>query len=172
MSKFVRYAAVGAAVASLGIASGAQAATSAQANASATILNSLAVAVSPTDNTLDFATIAPGASAVTVVVAPNGTRTCPVGVVCTGTANAPTFNIQGAVNSTVQVTFTNASETLSDGSGNNMTASSFLTSLPSDVATLDAAGNASFTVGGSLAVAAGQAAGTYSGTVTVNVAYN
>ena len=52
MSKFVRYAAVGAAMASLGIASGAQAATSAQANASATILNSLAVAVSPTDNVL------------------------------------------------------------------------------------------------------------------------
>ena len=93
-------------------------------------------------------------------------------MVCTGTANAPTFNIQGAVNSTVQVTFTNASETLSDGSGNNMTASSFLTSLPSDVATLDATGNASFTVGGSLAVAAGQAAVTYTGTLTVNVAYN
>ena len=172
MSKLLRCAAVGAAVATLGIASGAQAATSASANASATILTSLAVAVDPADNTLNFGSIAPGASAVSVAVSPSGGLTCPTGVVCSGAVNAPTFNITGAANATVQVTFANASETLSDGSSDTMTASSFLTNLPSDVATLNAGGTASFTVGGSLAVAASQPAGSYNGTLTVNVAYN
>lgn len=172
MSKLLRYAAVGAAVASFGIASGAQAATQDSANVTATILNALSVAVDPSANTLDFATIAPGASAVSVSIAPDGTRTCPVGVVCSGTPAVPTFNITGAANATVQIGFVNSSETLSDGSGNTMTASSFLTNQPSDVATLDGTGAASFTVGGSLAVGASQAAGSYSGTLTVDVAYN
>jgi hypothetical protein len=172
MSKLLRYVAVGAAVASLGLASGAQAATSAQANASATILTSLAVAVDAADNTLNFGSIAPGASAVSVVVAPSGALTCPIGVVCSGTVNAPTFNITGAPNATVQVTFANASETLTDASSDTMTASSFLTNLTSDQATLAADGTAAFNVGGSLAVAASQPAGSYTGTLTVNVAYN
>jgi len=172
MSKFVRYAVVGAAVASLGIASGAQAATSAQANASATILNSLAVAVSPTDNTLDFATIAPGASAGTVAVAPDGTRTCAASVICTGTTNAPTFDITGAANATVYVRFNNATVTLTDAASDTMTADTFATNLPSDTATLSAGGTASFTVGGSLHVGASQPAGSYTGQLGVNVAYN
>ena len=172
MSKLLRYAAAGVAVASLGIASGAQAATQDSANVSATILTALSVAVDPADNTLDFASIAPGASAVSVSVAPNGTRTCPTGVVCSGTTNAPTFNISGAANATVQIGFVNSSETLNDGTGDSMTASSFLTDQPSDVATLDSTGAAAFHVGGSLAVAASQPAGNYTGTLTVDVAYN
>jgi hypothetical protein len=61
---------------------------------------------------------------------------------------------------------------LSNGS-DTMTVSSFTTSLASNQVTLDATtGEASFTVGGSLAVAASQAAGVYNGTLEVNVAYN
>jgi hypothetical protein len=175
MSKFLRYAAVGAALASLGIASGAQAATSDSANVSATILTALSVAVDPTDNTLDFASIAPGATAATVVVAPSGALTCAASVICSGTANAPTFNITGAANTAVYVRFTNPTETLSSGA-NSMTVDTFTTNLPTaatvGTATTDGLGAASFTVGGSLHVGASQAAGTYTGTLTVNVAYN
>lgn len=174
MSKLLRYVALGAAAASLGIASGAQAATTADANASATILTALSVAVETTDDTLNFGTIAPGATAATVIVAPDGSLTggCPAGLLCTGTTDAPTFDIAGAPNATVSVTFANASETLSNGT-DNMTVDTFTTNLPTaGQATLDASGAASFAVGGSLGVSPGQAAGTYTGTLTVNVAYN
>jgi hypothetical protein len=171
MSKLLRYAAVGAAVATLGIASGAQAATQDSANVSATILTSLSVAVEAADNTLDFASIAPGASNAVVSVAADGSRTCDTSVICSGTTNAPTFDIVGAPSSTVYVRFQNASEPLSDGT-DSMTADTFVTNLPSDIATLDATGKKSFTVGGSLNVGASQPAGTYTGTLTVNVAYN
>lgn len=172
MSKLLRYAAVGAVMASLGIASGAQAATQDSANVSATILSALSVAVDPNDNTLDFATIAPGASAATVVVAPDGSRTCAASLVCSGTTNAPTFNITGANNATVYIRFANATETLTDATADTMSAGTFKTNLAADTATLDGTGKASFTVGGTLNVAASQPAGNYTGTLTVNVAYN
>ncbi len=173
MSKLLRYAAAGAAVASLGMASGAQAATSATANAKATILTALSVAVDSTANTLDFGTIAPTATAANVVVGPNGSLTggCPAGLLCSGTTAAPAFNITGAPSATVYVTFANASETLTSGA-NTMSVSGFTTNLPSDTATLDGAGAGTFSVGGSLAVGANQAAGSYTGTLTVQVAYN
>lgn len=162
-------------MASLGIASGAQAATQDSANVTATILNSLSVLVRAGDNTLDFASIAPGASAATVVVAPDGSRTCPASVICSGTTNAPTFDIAGSANTAVYVRFTNPTETLTSGT-DSMTVDTFTTNLPTaanvGTATTDASGNASFTVGGSLHVAASQPAGTYTGTLTVNVAYN
>jgi hypothetical protein len=123
------------------------------------------------DNTLDFASIAPGATAGTVVVAPDGSRTCAASVVCSGTTNAPTFTIQGAPNTPVYVRFNSPTATLTSGA-NSMTADTFTTNLASDVATTDGTGAATFTVGGSLHVGASQAAGSYTGTVTVNVAYN
>lgn len=174
MSKILRYAAAGVAMASLGVASTATAATSDSADVTAEILTALSVAVDPTDNTLDFGQIAPGASAVNIVVAPDGTLTggCPTAVICAGATNAPSFDIVGNPGALVFVTFTNASESLSNGT-DTMTVSSFTTSLTGDQVTLDATtGEASFTVGGSLAVAASQAAGVYNGTLEVNVAYN
>ena len=173
MSKLLRYTAAGVAVASLGLASTANAATSASADATAEILTALSVAVDAADNTLDFGTIAPGATAANVVVAPDGSLAggCPSAVVCGGTPNAPTFDVVGATNAQVYITFTNASETLTSGT-DTMTVSSLTTSETSDQLTLDGTGNGSFTVGGSLAVAASQAAGVYSGTLEVNVAYN
>lgn len=174
MSNILRYAAAGAAMASFGVASAAQAATTDQADVTAEILTALSVAVDTTDSTLDFGTIAPGASAVNVVVAPDGTLSggCPAAVICGGTTNAPTFDVVGSPGALVYITFTNASETLSNGT-DSMTVSAFGTDQTSDQLTLDATtGTASFTVGGSLAVAASQAAGTYTGTLEVNVAYN
>ena len=172
MSKILRYAAAGMAMASLGVASTATAATSDTADVTAEILTALSVAVDPADNTLDFGQIAPGASAATIVVAPDGTMTggCPTQVICAGSTNAPSFDVVGNPNALVYVTFTNASETLSNGT-DSMTVDTFTTDGGGQL-TLDGSGDGSFTVGGSLAVAASQAAGVYTGTLEVNVAYN
>ena len=172
MSKILRYAAAGMAMASLGVASTANAATSDTADVTAEILTALSVAVDPADNTLDFGQIAPGASAATIVVAPDGTMTggCPTAVICAGSTNAPSFDVVGNPNALVYVTFTNASETLSNGT-DSMTVDTFTTDGGGQL-TLDGSGDGSFTVGGSLAVAASQAAGVYTGTLEVNVAYN
>ena len=172
MSKILRYAAAGMALASLGVASTANAATSDTADVTAEILTALSVAVDPADNTLDFGQIAPGASAATIVVAPDGTMTggCPTQVICAGSTNAPSFDVVGNPNALVYVTFTNASETLSNGT-DSMTVDTFTTDGGGQL-TLDGSGDGSFTVGGSLAVAASQAAGVYTGTLEVNVAYN
>lgn len=174
MKSILRTAAAGMALASLGIASGASAATSDSAQVSAQILTSLSVAVDPADNTLNFGTVAPGATAVNVVVTPAGTRTCPAGVICGGTVNAPTFNIDGLGGALVNVSFANSTETLTSTGGDTLLVSALATSLgATNQATLNTTtGKASFTVGGSLAVAASQPAGTYTGSVTVNVAYN
>ena len=173
MSNILRYAAAGVAMASLGVASTATAATSDTAEVTAEILTALSVAVDPTDNTLDFGQIAPGATGATIVVAPDGTMTggCPTQVICAGSTNAPSFDIVGNPNALVYVTFTGTSSTLSNGT-DSMTVDTYTTSLTGGQVTLDGSGDASFTVGGSLAVAASQAAGVYTGTLEVNVAYN
>jgi len=173
MSKILRYAAAGVALASLGVASTASAATSDTADVTAEILTALSVAVDPADNTLDFGQIAPGATAATIVVGADGNLTggCPTQVICAGSTNAPSFDIVGNPNALVYVTFTNTSETLSNGT-DSMTVDTFTTNLVGDQVTLDGSGDASFSVGGSLGVAASQAAGVYIGTLEVNVAYN
>jgi hypothetical protein len=174
MSKILRYAAAGMAMASLGVASTATAATSDTADVTAEILTALSVTVDPTDNTLDFGAIAPGASAATVVVAPNGTlTTCPVAVICDMASNAPAFDVVGNPNALVYVTFTNATETLTNLALDTMSVGAFTTNAGvANQLTLDGSGVGSFTVGGSLTVGASQAAGVYTGTLEVNVAYN
>jgi hypothetical protein len=175
MSKILRIAATGVAMGSLAIASTANAATSAQATAEAEILTSLSVDVDPLDSVLDFGQIAPGSSAVSVVIDPATDNyqggACPSGIVCPGNGNAPTFNVSGYQNSLVDISFTNATETLT-GPSATMTVGSFTTNAAGNQVTLDGSGDASFSVGGSLGVGASQAAGTYTGTLEVNVAYN
>lgn len=174
MNSIIRSAALGTAIVSLGVAASASAATTDSADVAAEILTSLSVAVDPTDDTLDFGTVSPGATGVSLVVGPDGTLTggCPSGVACGGTTNAPTFTIDGLSGALVNVSFANSSETLTSAGGNTMNVGTFTTSLTGNQATLNGSGEASFTVGGTLAVAAGQAPGTYSGSLTVNVAYN
>lgn len=174
MNSIIRSIAFGTAIASLGIAAGASAATTDSAEVAAEILTSLSVAVDPTDDTLDFGTVSPGATAVSLVVGPDGTLTggCPSGAACGGTTNAPTFTIDGLSGALVNVSFANSSETLTSAGGDTMNVGAFTTSLTGNQATLNGSGEASFTVGGTLAVAVAQAPGTYSGSLTVNVAYN
>jgi spore coat protein U-like protein len=188
MSKLLRYAAVGAALASFGVASGAQAATTAQANATAIILSSLSVRVDDSANTLSFGTIADSGIAAdqTIDVSAGGVRgVCPAGLTCAGTITAPTFWVKGAASKAVNVSFVNASETLNyvgtaptGFSNNTMSVGSFVTDAVNGAVTnqlvlsATAGTETAFHVGGTLTVHPDQAPGTYQGTLTVSVAYN
>jgi hypothetical protein len=186
MSKFLRYAAVGAAVASFGIASGAQAATTDSADVKAKILSTLTVDVDTTQNALDFGSIADAGITTpqAITVAPDGTRgACPALLTCSGTTQAPLFHVQGANSKAVNISFVNASETLTyqgtppvGFSNNTLTAGTFVTDAVNGVTNnqllLSAAGVGDFHVGGTLTVPADTAPGNYSGTLTVSVAYN
>jgi hypothetical protein len=185
MSKFLRYAAVGAAVASLGIASGAQAATTESANATASILAALSVDIDATADTLDFGTLADGgltADAALAVAADGTAGTCPTNVVCGGTTAAPLFHVSGLAAKVVNISFVNPTETLSydttinggaapTGFNSAMSVGSFVTSATGNQVTL-AGGAADFSVGGTLTMHPTMAPGVYTGTLTVAVAYN
>jgi hypothetical protein len=186
MSKFLRYAAVGAAVASFGIASGAQAATTDSADVKAKILSTLTVSVDATQNALDFGSIADSGitASQTIAVATDGTRgACPVGLTCTGITAAPLFHVTGANSKAVDISFVNATESLAyqgtppAGFGNAvLSAASFVTDAvnggTANQLLLSATGAGDFHVGGTLTVPADSAPGTYQGTLTVSVAYN
>ncbi len=159
-NRFMKAALAGTVFAAAFASTGAQAAT-ATASAKAQILTQITVTKTAD---LDFATIVSAASASTVVVSPAGLRTCGAGLVCTGTATAAGFGIAGTTGSIVTIA-SDASVTLNSGA-NSMTAA-----LLTSAATRTLTGTDSFTVGGTLAVAANQAAGAYTGTFTVTVNY-
>jgi hypothetical protein len=149
-------------------ATSAQAATnSASANANATIVS----AVTITKNTdLNFGTAVSGASAGSVVIAPTaaGTQLCTT-VICTGGGNTSAqFTLAGAATYTAVMTIP-ATATLTSGA-NTMTAT-LSNSLVANKLVLTGTAADTFYVGGSLAVAASQATGSYAGTFTVTVAY-
>ena len=176
MKSILRTAAAGVAIASFGFAPVASAATTAQADARAEILTALSVAVVPADNVLNFGTLADGgiAASTPVVLGANGTiAACPANLQCGGTTNAPSFTIEGLPTLLVNVTFENATETLTHSGGlDTLTAGTFTTDLVGNQVALDAGGDATFAVGGTLTVDPGQVPGIYTGSVTVEVAYN
>lgn len=173
MKSILRTAAAGVALATFGIASGASAQTTASATADAEILAALSIVVDGTANSLDFGTVAIGniGGPASLVVAPDGTRTgCTTQVICGGTAAAPLFHIDGLPAEVVDITLP-ATVPLNSG-GNSMQVGTFVTSLGGTQATLDAAGEESFSLGGTLTIAANQSPGVYTGTINVSVAYN
>jgi hypothetical protein len=145
---------------------------SATSNASATIVGPIGITNTAAMN---FGNVAVGASGGTVVMTPASVRSITGGVtlpVVTGTVQAASFNVTGAANYTYAITLPSTPTTISTG-GNNMTVDNF-TSSPSPTGTLDGAGTQTLTVGATLNVAAGQAAGTYTSATpfTVTVNYN
>jgi spore coat protein U-like protein len=186
MSKLLRYAAAGVAMASLGIASNAQAATTDSANVTAEILTALSVTVDATADTLDFGTIADGGITAnqTITVDTTGTRgTCPTGLICGGTTAAPLFHVAGLAGKAVDLSFVNTTESLNydttinggpapAGFNSVMSVGTFVTDAASNQVTLDSSGAANFSVGGTLTVQPNMAPGVYTGTLTVSVAYN
>ena len=182
MKAILRTAAAGVAIASFGIASAASAATNDEAQVTATILTALSVDVVPGDDTLDFGTIADGGivGATDVVVGNDGVRgACPALLQCGGTTDAPTFLITGLSGLAVDISVRNATESLNLPVGTVVPAGFSSAMIVKDFTpsaaqiTLDGtAANDSFTVGGTLTVNPSQYPGVYSGTLTVDVAYN
>jgi len=177
MKTILRTTAAGLAIASLGIASAASAATD-TASVTAEILSTLTVTAVSGDDVLDFGDIAPQASlstTSTVVVAPDGTGTCGADLVCSGTTNAPTFDVTGLAGSQVAVSFPSGTATLTRAGAvpSGMTGTMSVGSFTSSANTLNlTSGTGQFTMGGTLTVAANQAPGVYTGSVTVEVLYN
>ncbi|MFZ4740022.1 MAG: DUF4402 domain-containing protein [Bacteroidales bacterium] len=129
---------------------------------------------------LNFGTMAVLAStAGTCVLSTQGVRTATGGVNLSAqtpiAANAA-YNVSGAISTTYAITLP-SSITVTDGASHNMTIDNLLARTTSAAAngltgTLSGTGTDSFTIGGTLNVAAAQVAAVYSGTFNVTVAYN
>ena len=125
-----------------------------------------------TINGLVFGALAAGAEAGTLMLSAGGARTTTGGVtVNRAIAGSPaTFDIQGDPNATYSITFP-AAVVMTNGSPNSMVVDKF-TSSPEATGVIDASGQQTLFVGGTLNVNSNQAFGTYSGELTVTVDYN
>jgi spore coat protein U-like protein len=162
------------ALAAAAVGGNAAAANSATATATTTVVTPISI-TKVTD--LAFGSIASGASSGTVAVNTNGTRTVTGGVTAAGgTATAAKFDITGSGTMTYGITY--ATGVLLSGPGTDMaltqvsdlTGAGGASSLVSS-GTLTA-GVQSLWIGGSLAVAANQTAGSYTANITATVVYN
>ena len=167
MRNSLRIAALGAALAAGSFATSANAAATATATATAEVLETLTLTA--VDN-LNFGQIAANAGG-TVTVNANSTVSSTGTLISTGTRAPATFNVTGSANTTVAVTLPSAAVNLTRSGGTETMSLAAFNSNPNGAFQLGAAGTGSFSVGGSLTVANGQAPGAYSGTFPVSVEY-
>lgn len=148
------------------------------ATATATVITPIAIA---STKNLEFGSFAPGAGG-TVTVSTSGARTGS-GVILSSVGAATTaakFDVTGTGTSTYAISYTGTSATLLDSVSSETMALALISDLDASntttAGTVDTgaltAGAQSIYVGGILTVGAGQAAGTYSGVVDVQVEYN
>lgn len=147
---------------------------SATATSSATIVTP--IAISETANMLFGNVAVQPSTGGTVVMAPAGTRSATGGVtlpVVTGTVNAAAFSVTGQPNYTYSITLPSTATTLNDGASHTMSVDTW-TSSPSPTGALNGSGSQTLSVGATLHVTGGQAAGTYTSATpfTVTVNYN
>ena len=144
---------------------------SATANAKARVVNPISLAVAGTSE-LNFGDVVPSTTtAGTVSLTAAGVRAAAGGVTLGSSTSVgvPTFNVGGQANATYGITLPAGASTLTSGA-NTMTVDTFTGSKATG--TLSAGGADSFTVGGTLNVAANQPTGSYAGTFSVTVTYN
>lgn len=154
----------------------AAAANNATATATATVVAPIAISKA-TD--LVFGSFYPGASAGTVSVNTNGTRTVGGGVTA-GTGATPTaakFDVVGAASATYTIAYDSGVTLTGAGSPMALTQVSDLTAAGGAsglvaTGTLGAGGTQSIYIGGSLAVGANQTPGAYTANITATVNYN
>lgn len=149
------------------------------ATATATVLTPIAVA---RNNHMVFGSVLAGNGDVTVSTSSARTNTGSAMPSSGSTPAAARFDVSGTGAATFSIDYSASSTQLSDGSGHNMnvawiseargdTSVSNKTSGTDATGTLNA-GVAYIFVGGTLTVGAAQVAGTYTGTISVVVAYN
>lgn len=144
-------------------------AVTASATATANITSTLTVR---TINGMFFGDLSSGAEAGTIELSPSGIRTTTGGVtVNRAIAGSPAaFDVQGDPNSTYSITFP-AAVIMSNGSPNSMVVDKF-TSLPEASGVIDASGQQTLFVGGTLNVDSNQSFGSYSGELIISVDYH
>ena len=139
--------------------------------ASATLVRTLAVT---STSGLSFGTLAPSATAGTVVVAPDGARSATGGVtlLSANAGSAGAVNLAGTAALAYTVTMPTSVTLTAASGGQTMTLSSLTTNLTSNAGTLGGTGAGTFNIGGTLNVAANQTVASYSGIVPVTVTWN
>lgn len=174
MRNSIRFAA--AALVAVSFASSAQAATTATGTATAEVLSTLTVTP---DADLRFGQIAANGGGSIVIPADSATAITTTGtLVSTGTRGAAQFTVAGNVGVRVALSSLSVTSPLTwqgtwggPGAAPTMGLSALTSRWDNNVDTLDAAGEAVFFVGGTLAVGAAQEPGVYSGTFSVAVEY-
>jgi hypothetical protein len=148
----------------------AQNSASATGTANARIITAISITAG---TALNFGDVVPSGAVGTVTVDPTGLRTSTGGASlgnATGVA-AGAFTVNGQGSATYAITLpANGVVTVTSGA-NSMAVNNF-TSSPSGTGALSAGGSQALTVGATLSVGAAQAAGSYTGTYQVTVAYN
>jgi hypothetical protein len=147
----------------------------ATANVSANIISTLSITTqtgSGGSQGMVFGDISSSSVAGTIVLTPSGSRTTTGGptINTSTTASPAAFDVQGDVNATYAITLP-VSVVLNGSSSGSMVVDSF-TSSPTSTGVLDGTGRQILYVGGSLKVGSNQVFGSYSGQMTVTVAYN
>lgn len=179
MNKTIRFGAAGIAMfAAISMSSAAHADT-ATADATAEILDAL---VLNNDSALDFgAMVVSGAGVVTL--AADGTLTCAsADIICSGTTGVAGFSVEGTAAKAVTINLPSASVELRHPNYTLATAAEHVVVLDTFTSsengasgaevTLDAAGDATFNVGGTITLDGSEVAGTYDGTFDVTVEYS
>ena len=160
--------AIAAALAAIGAPAAANPPATAPANAKALLL--IPLSITKVDD-LNFGTVVPSATSGTVSVAADGSGQSVTGGVTpipSGTAGRALFAGAGTAGQQVNI-FLAPRANLSDGAGHTVPIS---LSLENAVVTIDSTRAFSVGVGGTVIIAANQAAGTYTGTFTVLAQYN
>ncbi|MEE4153278.1 MAG: DUF4402 domain-containing protein [Erythrobacter sp.] len=178
MTKIIRSGVAGIALmAAMGMSSAAHADT-AIADATAEVLQPLNLELD--NGALDFGSIVVD-GADTLTLTPDNTMDCAdKNVVCVGTTSVPVFSLSGTANKdiTILLPTTDVNLVVEGGSSavarqvltlNNFTTSTQVNNAPG--VTLDGAGEATFSVGGTLNIGADQEPGIYEGSFTVEVEY-
>jgi hypothetical protein len=158
------------AVASLSAGSAFAQSNSASTSASASARVVAAIALSNTA-ALNFGDVVAGGSLGTVVMTSAGARSATGGTTLgnTNSAAAAGFTVTGVSGSTYAISLPGSNITVGDGGGHSMTVDTWTGSKASGTLS---SGTDTFTVGGTLHVAASQVAGSYTGTFSVSVNYN
>lgn len=154
-------------VAAASFAGSAQAATTATGTATAEVLSSLTVTA--TQN-LGFGQIAANAGG-TVTVNADGTTSSSGTLISTGTRSPAAFAVTGSPNTSVIVSLPSGPVNLTRSGGSETMSLNTFNSNSGGAFQLGSAGAGTFNVGGTLAVANGQLAGSYTGTFQVSVEY-
>ena len=141
----------------------------ATATATAKITNTMTVRVA---SSLFFGELSSSAEAGALALSPAGVRTTTGGVTVNSAVKGTpaAFDVQGHPNATYSVSFP-AAVIMTNGSPNTMVIEKFISS-PETTGVLDASGQQTLFVGGTLNVDSNQAFGTYSGELTITVDYN